>query len=85
MYWSCSTEVGAFFILKRDNKFLLKFGGIKFTDKILGEYDTPEQAADALWSGAIGIIDLPSGDKIDTSGIDFPVDISRWGHVRQQH
>jgi len=78
-FWSCYTEIGLFTITKQDNKYILRFG-----DKILGTYDKPADAADALHSGNVGIIDLPSGKKVDTFDLDTPIDINRWSCVRQQ-
>ena len=77
--WTYKIRAGEFYIVERDERFLLFFG-----DECLGSYAQPWQASDDLSLGAVPSIALPSGKIIlDTSTLGIPADLGSWDYFEQ--
>ena len=71
-YWMFETRYGAFFIFRRDERFV-----VRFKDEVLGSYHSLPVALDNLLSGHV---DWPSAG-FDPSKADLPDDIVQWTFV----
>jgi hypothetical protein len=71
-YWMFETRYGPFFILPRDERFV-----VRFKDEVLGSYHSLAAALDNLLSGHV---DWPS-TGLDPSKADLPDDITEWTFV----
>ena len=71
-YWMVETRYGPFFILPRDERFV-----VRFKDEVLGSYHSLAAALDNLLSGHV---DWPS-TGLDPSKADLPDDIAEWTFV----